>query len=169
MVVVGDSIIKFMNIPLIGKCEAKTIPSSGCKTDRCLQEINKLAEEYTVENLVIHIGTNDLKDDPHDVTLKIIKLLERTKLIFPTTSIYFSSILPKYNTKLFSRINYINGNVYSFCERVQIKYISHHTFATKDHEINTDLFREDMLHPSRKGTKQLARNFISVYRGKSYY
>ena len=120
-------------------------------------------------NLVIHLGTNDLKDDPHDVTLKIIKLLERTKLIFPTTSIYFSSILPKYNTKLFPRINYINGNVYSFCERVQIKYKSHHIFATKDHEINTDLFRKDMLHPSRKGTKQLAKNIISVYRGKPYY
>ena len=120
-----------------------------------------------MENLVIDVGTDDLKDDPH-VTLKIIKLLERTKLIFPTTSIYFSSILPKYNIKLFSHINYINGNVYSFCERVQIKYISHHTFATKDHEINTDLFRKDMFHPSRKATKQLARNIISVYRGKSY-
>ena len=45
----------------------QTIPISGCKTDRCLQEIKKLAEEHTVENLVIHIGTNDLKDDPHDV------------------------------------------------------------------------------------------------------
>ena len=66
-----------MNSPLIGKCEqneAKTIPISGCKTDRCLQEINKLAEEYTVENVVIRIGMNDLKDDPHDVTLKMIKL-----------------------------------------------------------------------------------------------
>ena len=62
-----------MNIPLIGKYEqneAKTVPISGCKTDRCLQEIKKLAEEHTVGNLVIHIGTNDLKDDPHDVTLK---------------------------------------------------------------------------------------------------
>ena len=57
-------------------------------------------QEAAVTNVIIQVGTNHLpRDYSSDITTKISKLLLHATKEFPNKSIYFSAILPKFNSK----------------------------------------------------------------------
>ena len=121
-------------------------------------------QEAFVTNVIIHVGTNYLpRDHPSDITTNISKLLPATKE-FPNTSIYFSAILPKFNNTLFEMINHVNSEIFELCSYYyQLRFIQHQNFAV-NHEMNKELFWEDMIHTSNNGLRQLARDSIKHVR-----
>ena len=58
---------------------------------------------------MIHIGTNRTQREiPTDISRKTCKLLQKVKLDFQNTEVFFPVILPKLGPDVFASINYIN-------------------------------------------------------------
>ena len=126
-------------------------------------------QEASVTNVIIHIGTDYLpRDHPSDTTTKISKQLLPATKEFPNTSIYFSAILPKFNNTFFEMINQVNSEIFELRSYYhQLRFIQHKNFAV-NHEMNKELFWEDMIHTSNNGLRQLARDFIKHIRFQKF-
>ena len=100
LLIIGDSIVRFIDAKKItNHRNSETISISGGKIENIPERINELASKYDIENIIFHIGTNHIpRENPDDVTLKLINLLEETQRKLPNTRLHFSAILP--NTQL---------------------------------------------------------------------
>ena len=167
LLIIGDSIVRFIDAKKItNHRNSETISISGGKIENIPERINELASKYDIENIIFHIGTNHIpRENPDDVTLKLINLLEETQRKLPNTQLHFSAILPKFKKIFFEGINYINRRIFDFANYRNIKFIQHNLFAM-NHEINRELFKKDNIHPSRAGSTQFARDIVNVFKGK---
>ena len=125
-------------------------------TNRC--ELS--CQEAVVTNVIIQVGTNHLpRDHPSNITTKISKLLLHATKEFPNTSIYFSTILPKFNNTFFEMINQVNSEIFELRSYYhQLRFIQHQDFP-KIHEMNKEIFWKDMIHASNNGLRQSRLNF----------
>ena len=90
-------------------------------------------------------------------------MMSEIKSLMPQTSLYYSLILPRINDSFIHGIDVINTAMVSFCHTINVKIITHNEFG-RDGKINSALFRNDVIHPSYKGTSIFARDIIFTYR-----
>ena len=65
-------------------------------------------------------------------------------------------------------INHVNSEIFELCSYYhQLRFIQHKNFAV-NHEMNKELFWEDMIHTSNNGLRQLARDFIKHIRFQKF-
>ena len=110
LVIFGDSITKRIQVETIMKCDDDKICNLSKKGARVrdiyrqIEEFKAQHEQTKIENIVIHVGTNHIqRENPTDISRKICKVLKRVKFAFQDTKVYFSSIIPKYDSS-FSNI-----------------------------------------------------------------
>ena len=167
LVIFGDSITKRIDPSFIARCEkslALNYSVRGAKVRGVYEQMRTFREnhqEAAVTNVIIHVGTSHLpRDHPSDITTNTSKLLLHATKEFPNTSIYFSAILPKFNNTFFEMINHVNSEIFELCSYYhQLRFIQHQGFA-KNHEMSKELFWKDIIHTSKNGLRQLARDFI---------
>ena len=82
---------------------------------------------------------------------KIFRLIIHTTKEFSNTSIYFSTILPKFGRSFNSLINYVNNEFLNLClDNQKIGFIRHSNFAVNHH----DFFWRDKIQTSNIGLRQ---------------
>ena len=118
LVIFGDSITKRIDPSFRARCEkslALNFSVRGAKVRGVYEQTRTFREnhqEAAVTNVIIHVGTNHIpRDHPSDITTKSQLLLHTTKE-FQNTSIYFSTILPKFNNTFFEMINHVNSEIF---------------------------------------------------------
>ena len=167
----GDSIAKLIVPHQIIKCnehEATNFSQSGAKVKDIYRQVERFKNIHKgskVENIVMHVGTNQIqRESPRDSSKKICKFLRKVKSDFKDAVVYFSGILPKLGSVIFESINYINETVFNLCAVTNGMYfISHNSFAF-NHKLNERFFWKDKIHTNRKGLRQLAFDFIDNIR-----
>lgn len=170
--ILGDSITKFIDAGKIAKCDkSKTLnlSKSGARVFDIYEQYRSFKRDFptsSVSKILIHVGTNHLpKCSANDTANKIGRLLLFLREEMVNTKIYYSSILPKKDTAFLNSIYQINCQLYSLCFKTHNLFFINHTLFYKDQELNPEMFRQDRLHPSGIGTRQLARDFIQYIRG----
>ena len=174
LVIFGDSITKRIDPSFIARCEkslALNYSVGRAKVRGVYEQMRTFREnhqEAAVTNVIIHVGTNHIpRDHPSDITTKSQLLLHTTKE-FQNTSIYFSTILPKFNNTFFEMINQVNSEIFELCSYYhQLRFIQHQDSGA-NHEMNNKLFWKDMIHTSNNGLRQLARDFIKHVRFRKF-
>ena len=168
LVIFGDSIVTRIKPEAIMKCDenrAINLSKRGGKVKDVYKQIEYFKEEYKstkVENVIVHVGSNHIpRESPKDIVKKLCKLLQRVKAEFSNAKIFFSGILLKFGYDYFDAINFINEEVFNFCETIGIYFIFHNKFCQDG--LKT-LFWTDKIHPNSKGLKQLAFDFIDNLR-----
>ena len=171
LVILGDSITKRILPEVIMKCEEDRVCNlshSGAKVRdiyRQVEDFKAQHNEAKVENIVIHVGTNHLeKEKPSDISRKIGKLLHRVKFEFKEAKVYFSSIVPKYDSSFFDSISHVNFNMMNVCAATNGMYFIFHNDFQFKRGLNESLYWIDKVHPNRKGLSQLALDYIDVLR-----
>ena len=75
------------------------VSQSEAKVKKIYRQVERFKNNHKgskVENIVIHVGTNNIQREcPRDSSRKIHKLLQKVKSDFQNTEVYFSGILPK--------------------------------------------------------------------------
>ena len=175
LVTFGDSITKRKDPSFTTRCDkslALNYSVGGAKVRGAYEQMRTFREnhqEAAVTNVIIHVGKNHLpRNHPSDITTKISKLLLHATKEFPNKSIYFSVILPKFNSTSFEMINHVNSEIFELCSYYhQLRFIQHQDFAV-NHEMNKELFWKDMIHTSNNGLRQLVRDFIKHVRFRKF-
>ena len=111
LLVIGSSITKYIDA---GKIErrspenAVTECMSGAKVEDVHRKINEYSLRYNIKKIVIHVGGNNiLNDNPETLTEKIIAMLKEVRKVMPTTKIFYSAILPRWNNNYLSGIHWV--------------------------------------------------------------
>ena len=106
------------------------------------------------ENLILHIGTNDICGESSDnVATKIVRLSKNINKQSPTTKLAISGIIFRTdNENLNTNIKQVNELLKSACRNNGWKFIS-------NHNIRKDSLNRSGQHLNRKGVALLASNF----------
>ena len=106
------------------------------------------------ENVILHIGTNDISGESSDnVATKIVRLSKNINKQSPTTKLAISGIIFRTdNENLNTNIKQVNELFKSACRNNGWKFIS-------NHNIRKDSLNRSRLHLNRKGVALLASNF----------
>ena len=155
LLVIGSSITKYIDA---GKIERRSPENaitecmSGAKVEDVNCKIKEYSLRYNIKKIVIHVGGNNiLNDNPKTLTEKIVDMLKEVRKIMPTTKIFYSAIIPRWNNNYLPGINWINSNIRAFCAENRIRFVPHYQFHESKYNINFKLLRKDGVHPSRHG------------------
>jgi len=159
--VVGDSIIKYINIQHV-----VTQARSGA-TIRLLEQdiLSRQVVLSSFDTIVVHIGTNDIANgvtetgmlDRYKDLARAIKMYSKTG-----SELIFSAIIPRY------RDGWSDGIIHRVNKRLMTWHnqqggVCLRTFSIfrKAHKILPDMFAVDGLHLSRKGVAAMTEYFKS--------
>lgn len=109
------------------------------------------------DELILHIGTNDLKDEePQQVAKKIVNLGLFIERKTPSTKLTLSGIINRSDDQGLDRK--VNKALRSFCNSNGWKFLS-------NENIDTSCLNSGGLHLNRRGVYKLAGNFREVING----
>ena len=138
--IAGDSIVKSF---------------SGSKTEDMADYLKPLMRK-TPDEIIVHVGTNDVKDDTKSaevVAAGILNLGNQIKDKLPNTKVSFSSlIVRKDKTSVLNKINNINVILKRVCDQNNWSYIDHNN-------IDYSCLNRGGLHLNRKGSSLVSKNF----------
>ena len=107
--------------------------------------------------IIVHVGTNDLKDhDRGQVANEILNLANTIVSKCPDMKVSISSLTCR-NNSVNVKVGKVNKLLLSICHENEWGYIAHTNITSED------LLRGG-LHLSGQGTKKLAANFIKHIR-----
>lgn len=152
--VVGDSMIKFIQP---SKLSRKFDVSAHCFPGATVQDMNdyiKPVLQRKPDKIVLHVGTNNLRDDrPKDIKKKIAGVVEVIKNNQPSTSISISSIIQRADDRSLKKsIEETNKAIRTYCATNGLDFICNDNI--NDQHLNTG-----GLHLNRKGVYDLVGNF----------
>lgn len=153
ILIVGDSIIRSVELP-----GAITYCLPGAKVTDIIELSPVLIDRHpSAHILIVHESTNDVMDKESVILRDQLKSLAITTQSLGRTCIFSGPIpAPSKSPEHFSRLYSLHEWLKCFCTATGHGFISNFDcFWTR-----YDLFKPDGLHPNRKGTKQLAKNFI---------
>lgn len=109
------------------------------------------------DELIIHIGTNNLrKDTAEEICKKVEKLYFMVQKECPNTKIAFSEITPRGDFKEASnKREQTNKGLFSFCQSKNLIFLTHPT-------LNEGSLNSRKVHLNRNGTSLLARDFKNL-------
>ena len=100
VVVAGDSIVKHVDVSDLSSGTNKLICSPGARPHKVLRDIALLAESSKIENLVLHVGTNNIPMNINDarrgqpplhIAAELKQSLKTIQLQNPSTKVHFSA------------------------------------------------------------------------------
>ena len=152
--VVGDSVIKFIQPR---KLSRKFDVSAHCFPGATVQDMNdyiKPVLQRKPDKIVLHVGTNNLRDDrPKDIKKKIAGVVEVIKNNQPSTSISISSIIQRADDRSLKKtVEETNKEIRTYCATNGLDFICNDNI--NDQHLNTG-----GLHLNRKGVYDLVGNF----------
>ena len=114
----------------------------------------KLVYPFEPENVVIHIGTNDINDDKcttNETEERLVRLFESIHTNLPSTKIFYFGIEPsnafKGNVSEDKRVNELTKTYCSTNSSFMTYLDSPSAFTKEDGTADTSLLRADGLHP----------------------
>ena len=153
-VILGDSMTKNIEGWKLSKEKKVTSRSFSGSTINDMLDFSKPFLRQKPENLILHIGTNDICGESSDnVATKIVRLSKNINKQSPTTKLAISGIIFRTdNENLNTNIKQVNELLKSACKNNGWKFIS-------NHNIRKDLLNRSGLHLNHKGVALLASNF----------
>ena len=137
-----------------GKIYSKSF--SGAKVQHMKHYVIPTIEELNPDEVILHVGTNDLRhDDARTVADGIVNLAQQIYSSYPCTKIAISEIITREDdSSLDAKGKEVNKIVARFCKQTSWKIISHSNITK--HDLN-----QGGLHLNRDGCSSLAKNFIA--------
>ena len=160
VVILGDSMIKNIHGGKLSREAHVTLRSfSGSTVDDMIDFVRPFTRRKPDE-LILHIGTNDLKDEePQQVAKKIVNLGLSIERETPSTKLTLSGIINRSDDQgLHRKVPKVNKALRSFCNSNGWKFLS-------NENIDTSCLNSGGLHLNRRGVYKLAGNFREVING----
>ena len=157
-IIMGDSMIKHLNDQ---KMSAATKSSVKIKCfpgatvgDMRHYSIPVLSKVTTPTNVILHVGTNDLKSsDPSKVSDSIVDLARHIENSFPKAKVLISELIDRNDKQELSEaVKRVNKNTSKFCNQEGRAFIRHKN-------ISCECLNKSNLHLNNKGVAILASNF----------
>ena len=154
--IAGDSIIKHINgYEISGKLENWKVFVRPCHgaTIRCLEDHVKLILRENPDEIIFHIGTNDLISGKgnKDITEAIINLGMSVKT--QSCGVSISGITVR-KDKHQNKVQEINDQLRDLCQAKNVNFIDHSKSIKSQH------LNKSRLHLTRRGTSILSTNFV---------
>ena len=118
------------------------------------------------KNIIIHIGSNDLTKVKSVEERKNLKkeikyeeLIPTVKKKFDSSKIIISIVINRFNEEFNRKALTFNTAIKAICKNLKVLYLFHNNINK-----NQDLFRNDNIHLSEKGTSALVTNFKQLLR-----
>ena len=152
---VGDSIVRWIDIDSINPgSHNKLVCRPGATIADIRNSLKEMEEDYTVKNLLVHVGCNEIPQvQPFEVARRLSSLLAEIKVYMPFTKVFVSGILPKLGPEFLPGINDVNFMLFNTCQMLGMSFIQHSAFCRRG-EINFRLLAGDGIHLNRGGIKQ---------------
>ena len=117
--------------------------------------------EQKPDNIIVHTGTNNLRQDsPQEILNKIVELCENIKKKCPQSNIAVSKLTPRRDfTDLEKKRLQVNEIIRSSSQSKPWTVIPHKSLD--DHSLNTR-----GIHLNRRGASVLAKDFINFVHSK---
>ena len=156
--VVGDSMIKHLREKSISEqtqCDIKVKCYRGAKTADMKKHLKELVKKEKPENLILHIGTNDLNSNrtEEEIATSIISLATSYA---QQTQVSMSEIITR-DDFLNDKARNVNKTLQKMCIERNIAYVTHSN-------INKIHLNGSKLHLKKRGTKMLGKNLCQVIR-----
>ena len=156
--IVGDSILNNVNEKLLSnkKRLVKVYSLSGATTDD-LKEFLKPLAHTKPGRIILHCGTNDLRDKSTDEVIKnLVDLRLMIQGVSPDTKVIFSSLTLRLDSdESKSKVVKVNAQLKSICEHENIELVDNSNITKRGLGV-------EGLHLNMSGTARLALNFKSV-------
>ena len=155
--IAGDSIVQHVHGWELSDAKQRVAVKSfsGSKTEDMADYLKPLMRK-TPDEIIVHVGTNDVKDDTKSaevVAAGILNLGNQIKDKLPNTKVSFSSlIVRKDKTSVLNKINNINVILKRVCDQNNWSYIDHNN-------IDYSCLNRGGLHLNRKGSSLVSKNF----------
>ena len=153
LVVIGDSIVKYVNVDKInpnGRNKLICIPGGTLHDIR--NALISESKQSTIESVILNVGTNHIPyESPIEISRQLSSFCNEIRVKLPNTRLLFSGILPKVNDKYTSAISYINNRLYHTSRQIGFKLIMHKKFFLEDGTVNFNLLAKDRVHLSKHG------------------
>ena len=155
--IAGDSIVQHVHGWELSDAKQRVAVKlfSGSKTEDMADYLKPLMRK-TPDEIIVHVGTNDVKDDTKSaevVAAGILNLGNQIKDKLPNTKVSFSSlIVRKDKTSVLNKINNINVILKRVCDQNNWTYIDHNN-------IDYSCLNRGGLHLNRKGSSLVSKNF----------
>ena len=139
--------------PSIHQHHVQSFSFAGAKVEDMNDFVKPLLRRRP-DKVIVHVGTNNVKDDnPKRVKVKISELVDTIRNEQPNAKIVLSSIIHRNDDRsLNGSIDQVNRAVESVCRHRGLDFISHDN-------IPGDCLNNGGLHLNRKGVFSLANNF----------
>ena len=111
------------------------------------------------KNIIIHIGSNDLTKvksvgEGKNLEIKYEELISTVKKKF-----IISMVINRFNEQFNRKAQNFSTAIKAICKNLKCRYLFHNNI-----DKNQDLFRNDNIHLSEKGTSALVMNFKQLLR-----
>lgn len=154
-VIMGDSIIsKVEGWRISSKSNRVSVKSfAGAKVEDMMHHVRPTLN-YKPDNIVLHVGTNNLKQNsPSEITEKILQLCQLIRMESPNTNLAISELMPrKDSTELDKARQSVNTSLKELCSQNKWGFINHPL-------LNVHMTNFRGIHPNNKGTAILAQDF----------
>ena len=107
------------------------------------------------KNIIIHIGSNDLTkvksvEGGKKLEIKYEELISMVKKKFDSSKIIMSMVINRFNEEFNRKAQTFNTAIKAICKNLKVLYLFHNNINR-----NQNLFRNDNIHLSEKGTSAL--------------
>ena len=154
--IVGDSMIKYVNPSKLRKSikqnvHVKTFP--GAKVSD-MHHYVKPTLQQAPDYLVLHVGTNDLKQSsPRQISTSIANLGQEIQKSVPTTKLIISEVIIRNDDpQISAKVKEVNSKLLQVCKNNKWEHISHKNIVEKH-------LNPYGVHLNKQGTIALAKNF----------
>ena len=162
LVLIGDSLIKHVNLDLVNPGKNNELCCfRGATVDTIRKEIIDIDAKFSIKTLVLHVGSNCIPSDlPLSVTAQILDLVDQITVQMPNTKLLVSAILPKINAGYNPGINQINTELCNASLTgnfavVQHKHFSRDGLINFGYYVNREVENEKPIHLNYGGVARL--------------
>ena len=156
-ILVGDSTIRYIQLPTEGKAEKYIM--GGSLIENLAERLPHIVAGAEVDKLILGIGANNIPiDSTNEMRQKYCDLLFKTKEIIPNTKVFILGLHHRSDHQsLSSKTSKMNDILPEICASYGVVFIPNQSDPTKKGTLSWD-----GLHPSRYGAR-LATNSIAQY------
>ena len=164
--IIGDSLVQGIKETLFHKnATTKVVSLRGKGIKEVYEFLDKVIfTEGKPKNIIIHIGSNDLTkvksvEEGKNLEIKYEELISMVKKKFDSSKIIISMVINRFNEEFNRKAQTFNTAIKAICKNLKVLYLFHNNING-----NRDLFRNDNIHLSEKGTSALVMNFKQLLR-----
>ena len=138
--------------------DTKKVCMRGKRTQDVREQLKEEQRTTSYDNIVIHVGTCNIpSEEPLKVATDIASLLKTTKVNNPETNVFFSAILPKFDSSYNPGINIINKRLFDLQKSLGFTFIPHSRFCqygnfNLGYYRNSEVRKRVPVHLSTSGT-----------------